>query len=1688
MHGLRWLYVGVSLSLALVACGDPESERMALASVRSELTATYDPALRVPKCGALSNQCDTGIKVNGRANLGPEPSQPNTLQGTCADGTAGYFHGDESLDRLVISSTDGAVLTAGKLAKIDATVWAYSGYSSDALDLYFSPSATSPSWTLLKTITPPGGGQRVLSHTFTLPANASALSAIRGQFRYGGGTGPCVSGSYNDRDDLAFAVAPGTDTTPPYNVAISSPVAGQTMAQSFSVSATASDNVAVTRIDFLAEGLVQASDATAPFSGNLQLAPGTHSLQVRAFDAAGNATASALTTVTVNPAPTVQILAPLTEELILAPFRARADASDDTAVSRIDFYLGTSLVGSDYTPPYEMDVPANYSGHLDLRARAFDAVNNSTEASVPVWVDSAAPRLSINGQTFPPRTYRGDETLSANATDDVGVARVEYFADGALIGSSTTGPYYSIVWNTRVHPDGSQVQLLARAHDLAGRTGDYPLSVTVNNDTTPPTVALLAPLAGEVLRGTYTLRGEASDNDVLSSVSWTINGNVIASGATATWDSRGFANGSHTLWLNARDRMGNTAATSVPITVDNDLVAPTVSLSAPAANATVEGVVAITANASDNIGVTRVEFLVGGALVSTDVAAPYRHDWFTRNHPNGQVWIAARAYDAAGNSRYSQYVQVTVNNDVTPPTVGITSPANAATVSRTVQLSATASDDRAVASVQFTLDGQVIGTLSGPPYTLGWDSLTVPNGQHLIGARASDGALNVGETSVVVTVDNDQLSPSVVLTAPLAGARITGAVTVAANASDNVGVTQVEFLVDGAVVGTDVASPWSHTWTPTATLNGPRTLTARARDAAGNVTTSAAVGVLVELDDVPPQVSRAHPVAGDVIYGAQLFEITASDPSGLKRIELRVQWSSTSCGGALGVTATCVLGVDANFNPPGPGTVTLLAEDNRGNVYEELIFVTFEHDLTPPTVSLTQPAQGSTLTGPVQLLAEVTDDVRVNSVEFLVDGVAVATTFEPPHTLEWDSAAVADGPHTLSVVAWDSAYNQATAEVQIVTANGVVGPDTSGPQLTNGPAGGQVLREPTTWTVTASDPGGVQWVELHTPTNFSFCDGFPPGATSAVCEVTFDPNGLENGPAMLTLRSGDSFGNLVEQVVFVTVENDLTPPSVVITTPSMDAPLTGLVRIAAEVSDQSQIAEVLFIADGYVIGAATAPPWEVFWDTTPEANRSLGIVAHARDTAGNWGMSDLVMVHITHSVGPPELSGGPTEGEEILAPVTWQLTATDAQGVSILELLTPTGAITCVPPGGEPALQAFSCAATFDPTGVAPGLATLVLRAGDTTGLLSMREIQVFIGPDLDPPEPAVSFPVEGLTVYGTVELSTYIAEDRTVQWVEWILDGALVTRLTTPPFSLSWDTRGVPNGSHQVRVAAAGSRGGPTLSPPVHFMVDNRPLRIASPLPGAQVSPQVEILAESDVPVACVELFIDGVYSGTDFEPPFVFTPAPFAPGSTPSFQAFARCGSMPAHSVPVAVTVTDLPVSGPGVAEYDPSFGAPRCVASGAPGCDSSRLLFGRGPSAPFPGGEPNAPNTLDRCFDSADYDPGDLFGIDRILVETVWNEPLKPWSEVRVSITGVRDSNEVIDVFFRSEAGFNPWQHLGNYGGTSGPYSITVPSFVLSGAPQQAIRVVSRSPYHPPRPCPDPDYPRNDVDDLILDFAAP
>lgn len=168
--------------------------------------AIYDAPAQCPCCHDPSSGCDSGTLLIGRGTVGPEDHHSNTIGGGCSDGTSGTFHNDESIDKIAVRTLDGSNFAKGKPVEIKARVWAWSTGSQDTADFYYAPDSENPNWTHIASITPPAGGAQDLTAQCTLP-EGGLLQAVRVNFRYQGSASECSTGSYDDTDDLVFAVS-----------------------------------------------------------------------------------------------------------------------------------------------------------------------------------------------------------------------------------------------------------------------------------------------------------------------------------------------------------------------------------------------------------------------------------------------------------------------------------------------------------------------------------------------------------------------------------------------------------------------------------------------------------------------------------------------------------------------------------------------------------------------------------------------------------------------------------------------------------------------------------------------------------------------------------------------------------------------------------------------------------------------------------------------------------------------------------------------------------------------------------------------------------------------------------------------------------------------------------------------------------------------------------------------------------------------------------------------------------------------------------------------------------------------------------------------------------------------------------------------------------------------------------------
>jgi hypothetical protein len=291
-------------------------------------------------------------------------------------------------------------------------------------------------------------------------------------------------------------------------------------------------------------------------------------------------------------------------------------------------------------------------------------------------------------------------------------------------------------------------------------------------DTTPPVASITSPVNNASVSGTITVVANATDDSgTVSKVELYVDSGTTAVTTATTSTNNNFnlslntttlTPGTHTIYVKAYDPSNNVASSgTITISVPDQSSPTNVTITAPANNAAVSGTITVTATAQDNVGVTRMNFVVDSQAPMTVNSSPFTTSLDTTKLSNATHTITATAFDAAGNSASSSPITITVNNtgcpspDTTTPGVTVTAPAvNAIVAGKAIPIAATATDACGIKQVAIQIDGQTKSTVTAAPFGMNLDTTTLTAGQHTITARATDNSTsqNVGTATETIRV------------------------------------------------------------------------------------------------------------------------------------------------------------------------------------------------------------------------------------------------------------------------------------------------------------------------------------------------------------------------------------------------------------------------------------------------------------------------------------------------------------------------------------------------------------------------------------------------------------------------------------------------------------------------------------------------------------------------------------------------------------------------------------------------------------------------------------------------------------------------------------------------------------------------------------------------------------------------
>jgi hypothetical protein len=562
-----------------------------------------------------------------------------------------------------------------------------------------------------------------------------------------------------------------------------------------------------------------------------------------------------------NQPPTVSLTEPVDGAAYGAPaaIALRASASDsDGSVARVEFYQGSTLIGSDAIAPYDITWSGVPAGTYSLTAVAVDddgATAASPARTVIVTAANQPPGVTLtappNDATF---TAPASITVSADASDSDGtITRVDFYQGTTLIGFDTTSPY-TVPWNNV--PAGTYTLTAAARDDDGAVTTSVARTVTVHPPANQsPSVSMTAPSHGASFTApaTMTVSADASDPDgSIVRVDFYQGSTQIGTDASTpysvTWSD--VPPGSYALTAVAIDNAGATttsAASVVTVTVSSSLPPgwTATDIGSPAHAGTTSysgGTFTIDAGGLDIFGGSD-QFHFAYYRFSGDVDVVAHVTSMGQTHPWSKGGLMIRA-SLAPDSRHASML-ATGNAGM----AFIYRPSDGALSTR---VSGTASP--APMWVKLTVRGSTVTAFestNGIAWTqVGSQALAIP-ASFYVGLAVSS-----HEEAVTVRARFDQVSiaappanqpPNVSLTAPANGATFTApaTVTLSADASDADGsVTRVDFYHESTLIGSDTTSPYTVTWGNAP--QGTYSLTAIATDSGGATATSPARTITVD--------------------------------------------------------------------------------------------------------------------------------------------------------------------------------------------------------------------------------------------------------------------------------------------------------------------------------------------------------------------------------------------------------------------------------------------------------------------------------------------------------------------------------------------------------------------------------------------------------------------------------------------------------------------------------------------------------------------------------------------------------------------------------------------------------------------------------------------------------------------------
>jgi hypothetical protein len=666
--------------------------------------------------------------------------------------------------------------------------------------------------------------------------------------------------------------------------------------------------------------------------------------------------------------------------------------------------------------------------------------------------------------TDPGTPLRGNVTLNAVASSDRGMGTVAFQTSPAGANTWTTrcndnAPAYSCNLDTTTLADG-----LYDIRSLATDSAGYSNSSAVANrriDNTAPTATTTS--AGSPLTGVATVSGTGSDggSGVASTTlqyrpsgggSWTDICAQAGASVNCAWNTASLADGLYDVRTIATDLAGNAGASAIVTNRRLDNVAPTATMTAPAANLT--GSVTLQSTSADGangtgIASVRYEYKpTSGSTWSTactSAASPYSCSFNTSTATDGLYDFRAVAVDGVGKEGASTAVTLRrIDNTAPTATMG----ALAASLTGAVSLTSTTADSGSgVASVQYQYKLTSGSTWtnacssSTSPYSCSFNTASVGDGVYDFRAQATDNAGNTGTSTAVFSRRIDNTDPAVTMGA--LATNLTATASLTSTPSDGGGIASVQYQYKLSSSSTwlntcsSPTTPYSCSLNTTTLADGVYDFRAMATDNAGRVGYSAAVNAR-RIDNTNPAVTMTAPAAA--IGGTVTLASTPTDAgSGVASVlyEYKLSSSGTWLAACSSSSSPFSCAFSTTALADGLYDFRATATDNVGRTAISAAVNSRRVDNTAPS-GATLAAVPTPNTATITLSGTATDSgsgIANWTVQYSPAGANTWTSAcndnATPFSCTFNTALAADALYDFRAVATDAAGNTLASAVQI---------------------------------------------------------------------------------------------------------------------------------------------------------------------------------------------------------------------------------------------------------------------------------------------------------------------------------------------------------------------------------------------------------------------------------------------------------------------------------------------------------------------------------------------------------------------------------------------------------------------------------------------------------------------------------